>query len=336
MVLSRRIVWMVWVCTGVVFGGEVRFPTANRALLEPGGEERFFVGTIGRSWESGMFGCVRSDGWQIHEGIDIRCVERDREGEPTDPVNAAADGSVAYINDKAGLSNYGNYVVLRHRIDGVELYSVYAHLREIQSGIRVGNVVAAGSAIGWMGRTTNTRERISKDRAHVHFELNLFVNDRFPAWYKRVFPGQRNDHGPWNGQNMIGLDPRLVLMASAEQGDSFNLLDFVRKQPELCRVEVRDTSFPWLRRYTALVKRNPTAEREGVAGYEIALNYNGLPFRLIPRSAREMTGKDRVRLISVNEPEYQRHPCRKLIAKRQGTWELTQAGLRLIDLLTYK
>src|SRR5215831_8041205 len=29
-------------------------------------------------------------------------------------------------------------------------------------------------------------------RAHVHFELNLFLNEHFASWYKRNFPDQRN------------------------------------------------------------------------------------------------------------------------------------------------
>src|SRR5687767_2101457 len=47
-----------------------RFPTANESLLESNGEERFFVGTVGKSWTSGSFGCVRSEGRQLHEGLD--------------------------------------------------------------------------------------------------------------------------------------------------------------------------------------------------------------------------------------------------------------------------
>src|SRR5215472_8956349 len=87
-----------------------QLPTANHALFEPGGEERFFVGTVGKPWTTGAFGCVRSDGWQIHEGLDIRCLQRDKHGEPIDPVMATADGVVAYINTKPSLSNYGNYI----------------------------------------------------------------------------------------------------------------------------------------------------------------------------------------------------------------------------------
>src|SRR5438067_13730031 len=54
------------------------FPTANHALFEKGGEEKFFAGTAGNDWTTGMFGCVRSGGWKIHEGLDIRCLERDK------------------------------------------------------------------------------------------------------------------------------------------------------------------------------------------------------------------------------------------------------------------
>ena len=110
-----------------------RLPTSNRALFEKGGEARFFAPTVGRPWTSGMFGCVRTDGMQMHEGLDILSVQRDRRGEPTDPVAATADGVVAYVNAKSGLSNYGRYLILRHVIEGLEVYSLYAHLAQIRS-----------------------------------------------------------------------------------------------------------------------------------------------------------------------------------------------------------
>lgn len=311
------------------------FPTENRALLEPGGEERFFVGTVGKPWTSGMFGCVRTDGRQMHEGIDIKCLRRNKQGEPIDNIAATAGGSVAYINSKPGLSNYGRYVILKHRIDGLEIYSTYAHLSEIGGHLEIGRNVKAGETIGVMGRTANTREGISKERAHVHFELNLFVNDRFPDWYAKTFSEQRNDHGAWNGQNLLGLDPRLVLLAQSEEGSRFNVLRFVRNQAELCRVLVRDTSFPWLRRYTVLIKRNALAEREGVSAYEVALNYNGLPYQLIPRAPSEIKGGDRFQLLSVNHEEQRKHPCRNLVTKRDNQWELAPAGKRLLELLVF-
>jgi murein DD-endopeptidase MepM/ murein hydrolase activator NlpD len=311
-------------------------PTANRALFEKGAEERYFVGTVGKPWMSGTFGCVRTDGHQLHEGLDIRCLLRDRRGEPLDPVLATADGTVAYINTRPSLSNYGNYIVLRHQIEGIEICSLYAHLHEVRSGLKVGQTVTTGESIALMGRTTNTREGISRERAHVHFELDLVASDRFQDWYRRTFPSQRNDHGAWNGQNLIGLDPRLVLLAQHEQGAKFNLAEFVRDEKWLCRVFVRDPHLAWARRYPMLVRSNPTAQKEGTAGFELALNYNGLPFEAIPRATSEIKSTSKTVLLAVNSPEQEQHPCRKLVTRdKSGHWQLATHGQQLLELLTY-
>ena len=264
-----------------------QFPTANHALYEMGDELKFFAPTApDKPWTTGSFGCVRTDGRQMHEGIDIRCLQRDRHGEPTDPVMATADGTVVYFSTRPALSNYGKYVVIRHIIEGIEIYSLYAHLSEIQPGLAVGKPVKAGEVIATMGRTSNTSETITKDRAHVHFELNVFVNEGFASWYKQTFPKQRNDHGIWNGQNLNGIDVREILLAEHNPAAKFSLLNFIRGQTELCRVLVRSTNFHYLKRYPMLVLPNPIAQKEGVAGYEIALNYNGV--RLRPDAARRL------------------------------------------------
>lgn len=313
-----------------------RFPTANHALYETGAELKFLAPTSpDRSWTTGSFGCVRTDGWQMHEGLDIRSLQQDRRGEPTDPVMATADGTVAYVNTKPGLSNYGKYIVIRHNIEGIEIYSLYAHLSEIATGVVAGKTVSSGEVIATMGRTSNTSERIGKERAHVHFELNLFVNENFSAWFKKNMPGERNDHGNWNGQNLDGLDPREILLAERPGEKKFSLLTFLRSQTELCRVLVRDTNFSYLKRYAALVLKNPVADKEGIAGYEVVLNYNGVAFALMPRAASEIKGTARVQLISVNEAEYKAHPCRKLVVQHGSHWQLTDKGLREIEMLTY-
>ena len=57
------------------WGGQpIRLPTANHALFEANGDERFLAGTVGKTWTTGGSGCVRTDGWQLHEGLDIRSV----------------------------------------------------------------------------------------------------------------------------------------------------------------------------------------------------------------------------------------------------------------------
>ncbi len=311
-----------------------QFPTANHALYTVGSELKFFAPTSpDRSWTTGSFGCVRSDGWQMHEGLDIRSQQHDRRGEPTDAVMATADGTVMYVNLKAGLSNYGKYIVIRHIIEGLEIYSLYAHLSA--ASVSAGQTVRAGDVIATMGRTSNTSERIGKERAHVHFELNLLVNDSYAAWFKKNGTGERNDHGEWNGQNLDGLDPREILLAEHNPVKPFSLLNFLRGQTELCRVLVRATNFPYLKRYAALVLKNPRADREGVAGYEIALNYNGVAFALMPRAASEIKGAAKVQLISVNEAEYHANPCRKLVVQHGSRWQLTEKGQREMEMLTY-
>lgn len=310
-------------------------PTANDAIYQRGAEEKFFVGTVGKPWMSGTFGCVRTEGWQLHEGLDIRCLQRDKRGEPVDPVMATADGTVAYINKRPSLSNYGNYLILKHVIDGVEVYSLYAHLSQIRADLRAGAPVRQSEQIGVMGRTSNTAQAISRDRAHVHFELNFLINDRFAAWYRKHRVGQRNDHGDWNGQNLVAIDPQQVLLKQRGQGKAFNFAAFAQQQTELCRVVVRDTDFPWMKRYPVFVKTDALPKGEEVAGYEIAFNFAGLPYELAPRSASQIKGKAAVQLLAVNEAEYKRNPCRKLVTKRGARWELTTAGRDLISLLTF-
>ncbi len=185
-------------------------PTPNTEIFNWRNPEKYYVPTPGRTWESGTFGCVRSEGYQMHEGIDIKCTRRDKNGNPIDPIFATADGVVVYINDKPSLSNYGKYIVIHHNIDGINIYSLYAHLSSIRSDIKPGTPVRAGESIGVMGCTANTRQKISLERAHLHFELNLFINDKFPAWFKARYPEERNDHGVWNGLNLVGIDPRLL------------------------------------------------------------------------------------------------------------------------------
>lgn len=312
-----------------------QFPTANHFLFDPGKELQFFAPTDpDKPWTSGSFGCVRDNGERIHEGLDIRCLQRDKRGEPTDPVMATADGTVAYFNTRPSLSNFGNYVILRHVIDGLEVYSLYGHLREVRPGLRVGQAVKAGDVIGTLGHTANNTS-IAKWRAHVHFQLNLYINDRFMAWFKKTYPHERNDFGSWSGFNLDALDARQILLDEHAQGTNFNLLKFIRSQPELCRVVVRAVNFPFLKRYPMLIVPNPAAAKAGIAGYEIALNFNATPIQLMPLAASEIKGREKFQLLSVNAAEARANPCHHLVVQRRGRWQLTETGRRALDLLTY-
>lgn len=309
------------------------FPTANHALLQKDGGKDFFTGTIGDNWPAGAYGCVRNSGWRMHEGIDIQCLERDTKGEPIDAVMAAADGAVVYINAKPYLSDYGNYVVIRHQIESLAIYSVYAHLRAIEPGLKIGQSVTAGQRIATLGRTAN--HAISKKRAHLHFELTLLLNDQFDSWRRKSQRGTKNHHGKFNGQNLAGFNPAEALKADHLSGGKFSLLSHLRASKELYAVVVRDTNFPWLQRYPRLIKRNATAEREGVAGYEISVDFSGLPYLMIPRAESEIEGEDKIQLLRVDDAEYKIGHCRQQVEKRGKNWALTQNGINFIELLIY-
>jgi murein DD-endopeptidase MepM/ murein hydrolase activator NlpD len=311
-----------------------RFPTANRTLLEEDGGSKFFTGTIGNNWPAGAYGCVRNSGWRMHEGVDIQCLERDNKDEPIDPVMATADGAVVYINTKAWASAYGIYVVVRHEVETMAVYSLYAHLRRVESGLRIGQSVRAGQTIGTLGRTAN--HTISKRRAHLHFELTLILNDQYDSWRRKTQRGTKNEHGKFNGVNLAGFDPSEVLLeCHRNDGESFSLLNHLRRLKPLYRAVVRDTSFPWLKRYPRLIKRNPVAAREGVAGYEIAVDFAGFPFLMIPRAESELESKSKITLLEVDAEEYKKGHCRQHVEKKGKGWALTRRGTEFLELLTY-
>jgi hypothetical protein len=163
----------------------------------------------------------------------------------------------------------------------------------------------------------------------------LMLNDRFVDWHQKTYPGQRNDHGPWNGRNFVGIDPAEVLLQQHQNPATFDLGAIIRRQTALCRVLVRVTGFPWLERYPQLIEPNPATDHEDVAAYELHINYNGLPFRVIPRTSSEITGRARFQLIDVNEAESKGNPCRRLV-QRRGAWELAPAGELRLNLLTHR
>ena len=317
-------------------GQSFHLPTPNQAIFEAGKEAGYFTPTIGRTWPSGTFGCVRSEGWQMHEGIDIKCTQRDARGEPIDPVSAAADGTIAYINAKAGLSNYGNYIVMQHQVDGLTVYTLYAHLRAIASGLSIGQARKSGEIIATMGRTSNTRQGISRERAHLHFEICLLANPNFSAWHKKNLAGQRNDHGRWNGQNLIGIDPWKLFLGQHEdkaKRQPFSLRQFISSQPVLCRVLVKSPNFQWAKRHPDLV--DSMKPPKAIAGYEISLDSNGVPVSSTPRDASSFSGEEPFKLLHVDPGVYKKFPCRKLVFKKGQQWVLTAKGITHIKLLTY-
>jgi len=312
----------------------VSLPTANDALLRPGGDADFFQSTVEGTPESGMFGCVRREGRKFHEGIDIKCLQRDRRGEPTDPVHAVADGEVAFINTKPGLSNYGRYIVLAHHWDGVEVFTLYAHLRDVAAV--VGQPVTKGQVIAMLGHSTNTREGIPAERAHLHFEINFMLNTGFRVWYPRQDP-KAPPFGNFNGKNLFGLDAAAFFRAYAGNRQ-LNFADYVAHLPVAFTVLVNTRPLSWL----ALHPEQMHAGNGTPVAYEIAATAYGIPVAVWPRAAGEMTGPE-LRAIQrgqavvhrVNEPELERFGCRHLVEHVGRGWRLGNEGHEWAEMLTF-
>src|SRR6266478_5461031 len=111
-------------------------PTENHALLDGDNAgfyqyvKRDFEGASSTPWEGGQYGFVRDPRkfgatvlyTRIHEGIDIRPLHRDVNGEPLDIIHAVAAGKVVYTNNVPSYSNYGRYIVLEHHFGGCPYY----------------------------------------------------------------------------------------------------------------------------------------------------------------------------------------------------------------------
>lgn len=197
-------------------------PTAQK-ILDGSVREGVFMDTGTGRPESGMFGNTRkyADGSpRFHEGIDIAPMPPwVRTRDPNDIVRAAADGLVVYVNHHdANPSLYGNYVVMTHEVPGFgPLYTLYAHLRAFNEGLRAGLELRAGLPLGLMGNVPD----IPVARAHLHFEIGFIMN--------RFYPLIDPQHGIWNGANLYGIDPCDVFAEQARKG-FFDPLDYLKRR----------------------------------------------------------------------------------------------------------
>ena len=99
----------------------------------------------------------------IH-GMDIVCVSK-----ASPKVCASVSGTVVVAN--AGLTGYGNYVVLQHTAsDGSIFYTLYGHMINGSIQVSVGENVEQGRVLGTMGSTGNSTG------PHLHFEVRLGKN----------------------------------------------------------------------------------------------------------------------------------------------------------------
>ncbi len=321
----KRIGWFVALLAVSAAHAADRFPlvwpTPNTAWADGKPPSQWLQHAGSGDPESGGFGGVRSGGSHFHEGLDLKALARDRHGEPLDAVFAAMPGVVRHVSSSAGDSSYGRYIVLEHPTMTPAVYTLYAHLARIAPGIRAGQQVNAGQAIGTMGHSSGGY-MIPTDRAHLHFEIGLMVTQDFQSWYDARRFGSRNDHGPWNGMNMIGIDP-LKFYDDWRAGRIATAQDFFAKMETTVRLRIATYRKPdFIARYPSLMtKPLPFGP---VAGWEIRFNWSGVPFAWTPLSGAEVVGlpPGQPRLIEVNAAIERRERSKSLAVERRGTWSV--------------
>ncbi len=296
---------------------EFSWPTPNRAWEQGRDYAAWVQPTVSGEPESGLFGCVRSGGGQFHEGLDIRATSRDRHGEPTDPITAAMDGVVRYVNTSPGNSNYGRYIVLEHPDLAPAVYTLYAHLAKVEAGLRPGVRVTHGQAIATMGRSEGSAA-IPKERAHLHFEIGLVMTHDFTSWYAARKFGSANEHGLYNGMNLMGFDPNDFLREFRRRRVD-NFQEYLDKLRSVVRVRVATSRTPdFITRYPSLLRKPLPLGL--VAGWEVECNATGLPFAWTPLTAAELAGQREgtARILSADAALLRATRCKSLAKPGRG------------------
>ena len=217
-------------------------------------------------------------------------------------------------------------MVLVHPDAELAVYTLYAHLAKIEPALKVGAGVRRGTPIALMGHTSAGVSAITKDRAHLHFEVGLLLSTGFNNWYAAQPENRKspNQHSLWNGQNLIGMDPFLVL---GEKNP--NLLAAVRRQPVALSVVMRTAKTP------DFVKRYPMLSRGDAARtshWYVEFSWQGMPVRW---TALETTDPElpvgRWRLMELDQAQRPQLIQRKMLAPDgRSAGELLQQNVEIL------
>ena len=316
---------------------DLALPTDNDALFSGDGPafyqsvDRDYDGVKSAPWEGGQYGFVRdpkSTGGGIvytrfHEGIDIRSVHRDANGEPHDEVRAVADGQVVHVSSVAGDSNYGKYIVIEHRWGGSPYYSLYAHLSSI--AVQPSETVKRGQPIAVMGYTGTG---INRERAHLHLELCLMFSRQFEAWYSTFFRNDPNRHGLYNGINLAGLDVARLYLA-LRKNPALTIPEFLADEETFYKV-----TLPQARHFDlpALYPWMSAAGKRGGSSWEVSFARSGVPLRIEPSDKR--VAQPEVSYVKNNAAEYS-YLTRDVVAGRGAKAHLSGYGAQLMRLLIW-
>lgn len=285
------------------------WPTPNRAFIEGRPLGLFLQPTESGKLSSALWGCVRNRGARFHEGIDLKATRTDERGEPIDAVYAFDDGVVRYVNRDASKSSYGRYVVIEHPQWMPGLVTVYAHLRVVPEKTSPGATVKGGHAIATMGRSAN--HAIPKSRAHLHFEVGLWLGTEFQNWYDRQRFKTPNDHQAYNGMNIIGLDVWSMLQ-SLRSGEAANVMEYIAAEPTAVTVTIRDSEIPDILQVNPNLMTNQFIPLKH-AGWRIDFASSGIPLRFEALVTKDMSNAKPVLIEFADEKLARSQSCMSLL-----------------------
>jgi len=313
-------------------------PTDNDALFHGGGPafyqyiERDYKGQKTTPWEGGQYGFLRDPVettagivyTRFHEGIDIRSLHRDANGEPLDEVRAIGAGKVVYTNFVPAYSNYGKYIVIEHRWDGSPYYSLYGHLSAIDA--HAGQTVQRGEQIAVMGYTG---AGLDQARAHLHLELNLILSHHFEAWYNQLYKREPNRHGIYNGINLDGIDiARLYL--ELNKNPALTIPEFLDQEKTFYKVTVpRSGYFELPKNYPWMVKRDAPQKTRS---WEVSFARSGVPLRIEPSDKH--VSHPELTYVQPSPIDYSLLTRGEIAGRGKGA-HLTEYGQQLMRLLVY-
>ncbi len=311
--LRFLVFFIIWLSVFDLYA-DVVWPTPLQDFSLGRPPESFLQPTVSGNPKSGAFGDVRNNGYKFHEGIDIRPAKRDKHNEALDDIYAAFDGKVVCVNKISSNSGYGKYIVMTHPNEDVEVYTLYAHLADIDNSVAVGKTFKAGKRLGKMGRSANNY-RIAKEQAHLHFEIGVMSSKSFNKWYYGSGKFKdKNRFGNYNGINLTGFDP-LDFMYAARAGKVESMAKYIQNLPTAFVVRVYTQTIPdYVKMYPNLVDNNGSD-----CGWDIHFTWYGLPqkFERIKNPDLSKKGTSTFEVVKYNPNEIKRK-CKVMIVVRNG------------------
>ncbi len=296
-------------CSSSVFA-DLIWPTPNPAFQCGESIKAFIQPTASGKIKSGLFGCVRNNGYRFHEGLDLYPIKRNEKGKVLDHVYAALPGRVVYVNRVAEHSSYGRYVVIEHDLEVPAFHTLYAHLAITAEGILTGARVKSGTVLGIIGHSANYR--IPNSRAHLHFEIGFRLTNDFQSWYDQQKFSSKNWHGMWNGMNLLSIDP-LGFYKFVRSGKAKNLREYIKTIPAVARIRIHTSKIPdFVQNYPALV--TSLYGDNTVVAWDVAFTRYGLPKEWTPRFANEkLLGQAGVVKVLAYDQKHLKQSCHRVL-----------------------